>query len=180
MSLMGIETPELVIADIGTGSGAVAINLALHLPSARIYAVDTADPVLDVASYNIHAHNVADRITLCKGDLLEPLPEHVDLVVANLPYIPTSRLTSLQPEVQWEPREALDGGPDGLDQIRRLISQAGGKLKSHGIILLELDPDQVPAVEELARRYLPGAATSVEQDLAHQDRLFVINRGMGS
>ena len=109
-----------------------------------------------------------------------PLPEPVDLVVANLPYIPTSRLISLQPEVQWEPREALDGGPDGLDQIRRLIFQAGGKLKSHGIILLELDPDQVPAVEELARRYLPGAATSVEQDLAHLDRLFVINRGMGS
>ena len=177
MSLMGMETPELVIADVGTGSGAIAISLAIHLPSARIYAVDTADPVLDVASYNIRAHNVADRVTLCKGDLLAPLPEPVDLVVANLPYIPTSRLTSLQPEVQWEPREALDGGPDGLDQIRRLISQAGGKLKSHGIILLELDPDQVPAVEELARRYLPGAATSVEQDLAHQDRVFVINRG---
>jgi release factor glutamine methyltransferase len=180
MSLMGMETPALVIADVGTGSGAIAISLAIHLPSARIYAVDTADPVLDVASYNIRAHNVADRVTLCKGELLEPLPEQVDLVVANLPYIPTSRLTSLQPEVQWEPKEALDGGSDGLDQIRRLISQADGKLKSHGIILLELDPDQVPAVEELARRYLPGATTSVEQDLSHQDRVFVINRGMES
>jgi release factor glutamine methyltransferase len=179
MALMGMETPQLVVADVGTGTGAIAINLALHLPAAHIYAMDNADAVLDVAAYNIRAHNVADRVTLGKGDLLEPAPEPVDLILANLPYIPTDRIPTLQPEIRWEPQQALDGGPDGLDLIRRLLAQAPDKLKEHGIILLELDPEQVPAVEELARQLFPEAETSVEKDLAQHDRIFVINRGMG-
>ncbi|PKB82347.1 MAG: protein-(glutamine-N5) methyltransferase, release factor-specific [SAR202 cluster bacterium Io17-Chloro-G9] len=177
MSMMGMESTELVIADVGTGTGAIAISLAIHLPAARIYALDNYDDVLDVASYNIRAHNVSDRITLAKGDLLEPLPEPVDIVAANLPYLPSERISTLQPEVQKEPRAALDGGADGLDLVRRLLSQAGGKLKEHGLILLELDPEQVPAVEELARQHFPEASITVEQDLAHQDRIFVINLG---
>ena len=178
MALMGMETPELVIADVGTGTGAIAINLALHLPAARIFAVDCADEVLDVAAYNVRAHNVMDRVSLGKGDLLEPIPEPVDLVLANLPYIPSERIPNLQPEVRQEPQLALDGGPDGLDLIRRLLQQAPGKLKDHGIILLELDPEQVPAVESLAKELFPGAELSVEKDLAQRDRIFVINRGM--
>jgi len=177
MSLMGMETTELVIADVGTGTGAIAISLAIHLPAARIYALDISDDVLDVASYNIRAHNVSDRITLAKGDLLEPLPEPVDMLVANLPYLPSDRISSLQPEVQKEPRAALDGGADGLDLVRSLLSQAAGKLKAHGVILLELDPEQVPVVEDLARQYFPEASFTVEQDLAHQDRILIINRG---
>jgi release factor glutamine methyltransferase len=182
MSLMGMETTELVIADVGTGCGAIAVNLALHLPAAHIYATDSSDPALDVASYNVRAHNVADRITLGQGDLLEPVPRQVgvDLIVTNLPYIPSSRIPNLQPEVQWEPRQSLDGGPDGLEPIRRLLSQATTRLKEQGVILLELDPEQVPAVEAMARQLFPEAATSVEQDLAHLDRIFVINRGLGS
>ena len=181
MALMGMETPDLVIADVGTGTGAIAINLALHLPAARIYALDNADAVLDVAAYNIRAHNVGDRISLGKGDLLESLPEPVDLILANLPYIPTERIVALQPEVRWEPRAALDGGPEGLDLIYRLLTQAQGtgKLKEHGIILLELDPEQVPAVKEQAGQLFPEAEISVEQDLARRDRILVINRGLG-
>jgi release factor glutamine methyltransferase len=180
MALMGMESADLVIADVGTGTGAIAVNLAIHLPAARIYAIDNADPVLDVASYNIRAHNVADRIRLRKGDLLEPLDEPVDLVVANLPYIPTERIPTLQPEIQWEPRQALDGGPDGLDLVRRLLEQAAGdKLKDHGIILLELDPEQMPPTRELAQRLFPGAEITVEKDLAQLDRMLVINRGLG-
>ena len=178
MALMGMETPELVIADVGTGTGAIAINLALHLPAARIFAVDCADDVLDVAAYNIRAHNVADRVSLGKGDLLEPIPEPVDLILANLPYIPSDRILNLQPEIRWEPARALDGGPDGLDLVRRLLQQAPGKLKDHGIILLELDPEQMPAVEEIARETFPGSELSIEKDLAQRDRIFVINRGM--
>ena len=178
MALMGMETPQLVVADVGTGTGAIAVNLALHLPAARIFAVDCADDVLDVAAYNIRAHNVADRVSLGKGDLLEPVPEPVDLILANLPYIPSDRLPNLQPEVRWEPQLALDGGPDGLDHIRRLLQQAPDKLKDHGVVLLELDPEQVPAVEALARETFPGAELSVEKDLAQRDRIFVINRGM--
>ena len=178
MALMGMETAELVIADIGTGTGAVAVNLAIHLAAARIYAVDIADPVLDVASYNIRAHNVADRVTLLKGDLLEPLPEPVDLIVANLPYLPTERIPTLQPEVQREPAAALDGGPEGLDLINRLLHQAaGGKLKDHGIILLELDPEQVAPVTALGQELFPEADISVEKDLGGLDRMLVINQG---
>ena len=176
MALMGMETRELTIADIGTGSGAIAVNLAIHLPAARIYAVDISEPALDVAAYNIRAHAVHDRVLLGHGDLLEPLPEPVDLIVANLPYIPSSRIPELQPEVQNEPPVALDGGPDGLDLVRRLLAQAPGKLNSPGVILLEMDPEQFPAAEALALQHFPDAEITAEQDLSHQNRIMVINR----
>ena len=176
MAMMGMESTDLTIADVGTGSGAIAINLAIHLPMGRIFAVDVADSVLDVASYNIRAHGVGDRVSLGIGDLLDAVPEPLDLIVANLPYIPTDRISTLQPEVQKEPVLALDGGADGLDLIRRLLAQAENKLKGHGIILLEMDPDQVPVVAELALQHFPKGSTDVEQDLAGMDRILVIRR----
>ena len=176
MALMGMETRELTIADVGTGSGAIAVNLAIHLPAARIYAVDISEPALDVAAYNIRAHAVADRVRLGHGDLLEPLPEPVDVIVANLPYIPTARIPTLQPEVQQEPPTALDGGPDGLDLVRRLLTQAPAKLNAPGIILLELDPEQFPAAEATARQHFPNAEITAEQDLTRRDRIMVVNR----
>ena len=175
MALMGMETRELVIADVGTGSGAIAVNLAIHLPSAKIYAVDISEPALDVAAYNIRGHSVTDRIRLGHGDLLDPVPEPVDVIVANLPYIPTGRIPTLQPEVQQEPVIALDGGSDGLDLVRRLLAQATEKLKTPGIILMELDPEQFPAAEESARQHFPGADISSEQDLTHRDRILVVS-----
>ena len=176
MAMMGMESTDLTIADVGTGSGAIAINLAIHLPMGRIFAVDISDSVLDVAAYNIRAHGVGDRVSLAIGDLLDAVPEPLDLIVANLPYIPTDRISTLQPEVQKEPVLALDGGADGLDLIRRLLAQAENKLKSHGIILLEMDPDQVPVVAELALQHFPKGSTDVEQDLAGMDRILVIHR----
>ena len=176
MAMMGMESTDLTIADVGTGSGAIAINLAMHLPMGRIFAVDISDSVLDVAAYNIRAHGVGDRVSLAIGDLLDAVPEPLDLIVANLPYIPTDRISTLQPEVQKEPVLALDGGADGLDLIRRLLVQAENKLKSHGIILLEMDPDQVPVVAELALQHFPKGSTDVEQDLAGMDRILVLRR----
>ena len=176
MAMMGMESTELIIADVGTGSGAIAVNLAIHLPAAKIYAVDVDDAVLDVAAYNIRAHGVADRVSLAIGDLLDAVPEPVDLIVANLPYIPTERIPTLQPEVQQEPVLALDGGADGLDLVRRLLTQADSKLKDHGIILLELDPEQVPVVQKLALEHFPEGSTSVEKDLAGMDRILAIYR----
>ena len=177
MALMGMESRELVIADIGTGTGAIAINLAIHLPAARIYATDAYDATLDVAAYNIRMHNVTDRITLLKGDLLEPLPEPVDVIAANLPYLPTDRIPTLQPEVQWEPIAALDGGPGGIDLIGRLLKQAaaGDRIKPHGVILLELDPEQIPEARLLATNGFPDAEITVEPDLAGLDRLLVVS-----
>ncbi|MCH7737662.1 MAG: peptide chain release factor N(5)-glutamine methyltransferase [Chloroflexi bacterium] len=176
MAMMGMESTDLTIADVGTGSGAIAVNLAIHLPAAKIFAVDVEDSVLDLAAYNIRAHGVADRVTLAIGDLLDAVPEPVDLIVANLPYIPTDRIPTLQPEVQKEPALALDGGPDGLDLIRRLLIQAEDKLKDNGIILLEMDPDQVPVVQELALKHFPEGSTSVDKDLAGMDRILTIYR----
>ena len=174
MSLMGMESRELTIADVGTGSGAIAINLAIHLPAARIFAVDVSDEVLDVAAYNIRSHGVEDRVTLGIGDLLDAVPEPVDLIVANLPYIPSNRIPTLQPEVQQEPVVALDGGSDGLDLIRRLLIQAEDKLRPNGIILLEMDPEQIPIVQTLVKHHFPRGSTSVETDLAGMDRILTI------
>ena len=186
MALMGMESRELVIADVGTGTGAIAVNLAIHLPAARIYASDAYDATLDVAAYNVRMHNVADRVTLLKGDLLEPLPEPVDVIVANLPYLPTDRIPTLQPEIQWEPVAALDGGTDGLDHIRRLLSQAatahggeGARLKPHGVILLEMDPEQFSEARSLASAAFPDAEITVEPDLAGQDRVLSISLAAG-
>ena len=176
MAMMGMESRDLTIADVGTGSGAIAINLAIHLPAGRVFAVDVADAVLDVAAYNIRAHGVGDRVTLVIGDLLDAVPEPVDLVVANLPYIPTYRIPTLQPEVQQEPVLALDGGADGLDLIRRLLVQAEDKLKDNGIMLLEMDPEQIPVVAKLAMEHFPKGTISVEKDLAGMDRILVIHR----
>jgi release factor glutamine methyltransferase len=176
MALMGMESQELTIADVGTGSGVIAINLAIHLPAAKIFAVDVEDAVLDVAAHNIGVLGVAERVTLGIGDLLDAVPEPIDLIVANLPYIPTDRIPTLQPEVQQESAIALDGGPDGLDLIRRLLTQAEEKLKDTGIILLEMDPDQIPIVQELALNHFPEGSTSVEKDLAGMDRILTIYR----
>ena len=167
----------MVIAEPGTGSGAVSINLAIHLPMARIYATELYPEALKVAEYNIGRHNVADRVTLLQGDLLDPVDEQVDVIVANLPYVPTDVIPSLQPEIQWEPRESLDGGPDGMDIIRRLLHQAQDKLKQNGVIILEIDPQQVQSLEELSRRLFPGASVSTEQDLARLDRILVVDLG---
>ena len=182
MALMGMESRELVIADVGTGTGAIAVNLAIHLPAARIYAIDAYDATLDVAAYNVRMHNVADRVTLLKGDLLEPLPEPVDVIAANLPYLPTARIPTLQPEVQWEPSAALDGGADGLDLIRRLITQAAmpsgsgdDRLKPHGVILLEMDPEQMDEAQRLASEQFPDAEITVEPDLAGRERVLSVS-----
>lgn len=163
-----------VVVDVGTGAGGIAINLALHLPRARVFATEVSPSALDVARANIRTHKVEERITLVKGDLLEAVEGPVDVIVANLPYIPSDRLRELQPEVRWEPPIALDGGPDGLDLIRRLLGQARENLSRSGIALLEIDPEHQAPLRELVGDLFPGAAASVEQDLAGLDRIFVV------
>ena len=174
LGMVRMEEGELVIAEPGTGSGGISINLAMHLPVARVYATDVSGEALKIAELNVRVHNVQDRVTLLQGDLLDPIAEPVDVVVANLPYIPSDRIPTLQPEVQQEPREALDGGPDGLDVIRRLLRQSVAKLKPSGVMVLEVDPDQVQPLTDYALALFPGATVTIEKDLARLDRVFVM------
>ena len=175
-----MERPGLAVADVGTGSGGIAVSLAMHLPGVRLYATDVSAEALEVARANVEKFGLGGRVTLLEGDLLEPLPGRVDVIVANLPYIPSGRLGELQPELGWEPRVALDGGVDGMDELRRLMGQAAGRLAADGVMLLEIDEGQGEPLRRLAGRLFPGAAVSVEEDLAGLERLFVVECGAGA
>lgn len=145
----------LLIADIGTGCGAIAVSLALNLPHSKIHATDVSPLALEVARLNCERHAVTDRITLLQGNLLEPLPEPVDLLVANLPYIKSSELANLSPEIiQFEPIIALDGGQRGLDYVRQLLEQAEGRINAKGCLLLEIGQNQENEVSHLIRSLL--------------------------
>ncbi|HLZ69086.1 MAG TPA: peptide chain release factor N(5)-glutamine methyltransferase [Dehalococcoidia bacterium] len=163
----------VTFVDVGTGSGAIALAVAKHLPQIEVLATDDSPAALAVAAYNARRLRLAARVRFVQGDLLAPVPCRVDLIAANLPYIPTAVLATLAPEVRdHEPRTALDGGADGLDQIRRLIGQLPGRLRAGGAALLEIDPGQAEAVTELAAQI--GAAATIEPDLAGRSRLAVI------
>jgi release factor glutamine methyltransferase len=173
-----ISQPRSLIADVGTGSGAIAVSLAVHLPQALIYATDASSAALEVAARNCRRHGVENRVRLLQGHLLEPLPEAVDLIVANLPYVSQAEWAQLPPEIsRYEPREALYGGPDGLDHIHRLLAQAGGYLRPEGVILLEIGATQGTAVVALARYHFPAAKIEVIKDYAGLDRIVMVNKG---
>jgi release factor glutamine methyltransferase len=164
------------IADVGAGSGAIAVTLAVHLPGATVYALDGSAGALAVTSANARRHRVGDRVSCLQGDLLEPLPEPVDLITANLPYVTTDEWEDLPPEIrEYEPRSALDGGPAGLALIRRLLSTAGPYLRPGAAILLEIGASQGVAVTALARDSFPQAAVALHQDYAGLDRLVVVD-----
>lgn len=146
-----------LIADVGTGSGCIAVALALSLRQAELYGIDCSPAALLVARENLARHGVADRVTLLEGDLLEPLERRavhgrMAAIVSNPPYIPEGELARLQPEVRlFEPRLALAGGPDGLAIHRRLISGAIRFLAPGGILAMEVGAGSAPACVELVR-----------------------------
>ena len=167
------DRPAPVVADVGTGSGAIACALAVRRPDVRLLAVDCSPAALDVAARNLRAHGLADRVTLVAGDLVEPFRAggvKFDLVVANLPYLPSELLRSLPPEVSLrEPRLALDGGPDGLAVIRRLVAGAPAVLAPTGWLLMEIGDEQAgPLASLMAAEGFVGIRS--RRDLADVER----------
>jgi len=158
------------IAEIGTGCGAIAISLAINLPEANIYATDISARALEVARFNCCRHGVTDRICLLQGDMLEPLPGEVDLIVANLPYVRASELPRTGP-LSFEPVLALDGGMNGIDKIGRLCHQAGNRLRPGGCLLLEIGQGQAEAVTSILHKVFPRTVIEVYPDFGGIERV---------
>ena len=158
------------MADIGIGCGVIAVSLAANLPGVTVYATDVSATALEVARSNCKKHGMADRIVFLQGDMLEPLPEPVDLIIANLPYVREADL-SRSGHLSFEPAVALNGGEDGLDRIRVLCRQAGNKLRSQGFILLEIGQGQAEEITALSQEIFPSARIEIESDLAGIERV---------
>lgn len=162
----------LVFADVGTGSGAIAVSVARELPAARIYALDISEEALQVASANVWRHRVESQVQLVKSDLLASLPERVHAIFANLPY---TVLDELADGVRnYEPHLALDGGAQGLDVYRRLLAQTPHYLGPGGGIFMEIDPRQADEMIRLAQDAFPSAKVWTVQDLSGGDRLVAL------
>jgi len=166
------------IAEIGTGCGAIAVSLALNLPQTKIYATDISAAALKVALINCQKHGVANRICLLQGDMLDPLPEPVDLIIANLPYVKESELPPVC-SANVEPLLALNGGSDGLEKIRRLCHQANNKLGPDGCLLLEIGQGQSSAITTFLGNLFPSAKIAVTPDLSGIDRVVGLTLSSG-
>lgn len=167
-------SPVTAAVDVGTGSGALAVTLAAHASQTRVWATDISPDALAIARHNAARSGV--QVTFLEGDLLEPLLAQggrVDLVMANLPYIATDEMLALEVS-RYEPHLALDGGPDGLRLIRRLLVQAPGAINPGALILLEIGADQGESAARLAHDAFPGCTCSVMKDYAGHDRVVIL------
>lgn len=165
------------VLDVGTGSGCIAVTLALAYPDAKVLGLDISEQALQTARKNADRYAVRN-LQYTESDLLQSLPsgwETADLICANLPYIPSATLRSLE-VAKYEPLLALDGGENGLDLISRLLQQAVGVLADEGLMLLEIEAGQGKAAVELARRRYPDAHVACRTDLAGHPRLVTIDR----
>lgn len=169
------RTGEYRIADVGTGSGVIAVTLAVHLPFARIVATDISPDAVAVAAENACRHGVSDRIEFRVGDLLAPVDAPIDLLAANLPYVRSKEWQHLALSIRGhEPAIAFNGGTDGLHLVSRLLRAAPRVVRPGGSLLLEVGAAHGEASIELARDCFPQAHIAVAADYAGRDRLLVI------
>jgi len=176
-------TPPIRVADVGTGCGSIAVALGVLLRrrsvgrDVEILATDDSAAALELARENAVGHGVADRVRFIEADLLPPVvAQPFDVIVANLPYIPSEVVDRLPVAASFEPRSALDGGPDGLSAIGRLLQRLTDALAQTGVALLEIGADQADSLGELVGEHLPGWSCRVERDLAGLPRTARIER----
>jgi release factor glutamine methyltransferase len=173
------RTGGLKIADVGTGSGAIAVSIAKALPQATLYATDLSSDALEVARANGRANGAEQRISFRRGDLLEPLDIRVGVIAANLPYVTEADWRALPREIrEHEPRLALASGADGLDAIRALLLQAPRYLERGGALFLEFGIGQDEAIQAAARQRFPSASIETRRDFAGIPRLLVVDTGI--
>lgn len=164
-----------LIVDVGTGSGCVAITLALETSCEQLEAVDVSSAALDIAGQNAQHLGVDHRITFHQGSLLAPVARRPDLIVANLPYIADPEWTTIDDGIKWyEPDIALRGGPDGLAVIRQFLGEAVHCVAPGGAILCEIGWQQGSTARELARMFFPQANVEILTDQGGRDRLLAI------
>ncbi|PIS31782.1 peptide chain release factor N(5)-glutamine methyltransferase [Candidatus Saganbacteria bacterium CG08_land_8_20_14_0_20_45_16] len=174
IKLLRLSNIEYRIADIGTGSGCIAVSLAKYLPNVQVIGIDSSAKALKISQRNAEFHQVQDRCEFKQGDLLTGLTKKFDLIVSNPPYIPTSEIAKLEPDVKdFEPHPALDGGPDGLTYIKRLITQAPyyGTTALPHYLLIEIGYNQGEAVRKLAEGTKKYNRINIIKDLSGHDRI---------
>jgi release factor glutamine methyltransferase len=164
-----------IVLDIGTGSGCIAISLAVNLPGIKCVAIDNSMTALKVAKRNASFNNVQNQCRFIISDLTSSLFGKFQLICVNLPYIPTIKLEKLS-VAKNEPKAALDGGKDGLDLIQRLLADSVRIAASNVCLLLEIESEHGDIVRKLALNFYPDADIKIEKDLAGLDRLLVIER----
>lgn len=162
--------------DVGTGSGCISAALAARTPGLQVLATDLSLAALRIAQVNLRRHGLQGQVQLVQADLIAPVKGPVDLIAANLPYIPTGTLAGLA-IFGREPSLALDGGPDGLAVIRRLLEQAQSSLAPGGLLLLEIEATQGETAVQAARQAFSEAQISLHLDLAGNPRLVRVERG---
>ena len=167
------------VADVGTGSGCIAISIAVNAPSALCVAIDQSEAALKIAWQNAEAHGVADRVNIRQGDLMSALEagEQFDVIVSNPPYVCSSEIDHLEDTVRMhEPHAALDGGKDGLDLVRRIVAEAPKWLVPDGLLLLEIDPGQADEVMQFATAAGTFVEAAAVHDLSGRTRVIRLQR----
>lgn len=174
ISFLKVNPDKYSVADIGTGSGCIATSLAAELDNLQILATDVSIDALFLAKENALEHGVLTNIRFVQMDLATAVKGPVDVVCANLPYIPTLELERLEVG-KWEPSAALDGGVEGMKYIRDLLVDLPRIVCPGGLILLEVESGNGEKVIKLAENYFPNAQIQLQKDLAGQDRLVSVN-----